>query len=295
MAFDRTLFDTEFLQKLGYLSLVSKRLHRGRARGEHLTYRKGSSLEFFDYRSYEPGDDFRYIDWSIFNRLDRLVVKLFAAEEDLSIHLLVDTSLSMDFGEPKKIDYARKVAAALGYIGITSLDRVGVSVFSSELNEFLPPHRGRNQLFSLFDALSKIRPGGRTSLSRSLGKYSLQSRQSGLVIVISDLFDPEGYESAIQALLHKRYDVVLLQILNEQELSPTEKGELKLVDAETGESERFSVDSECLLRYQETLMSFFKEIEQFCLKRGVEYLRIITSTPFEDLILKYLRQGMHLH
>ena len=152
-------------------------------------------------------------------------------------------------------------------------------MFSSELNEFLPPHRGRNQVFSLFAALSNIRAVGTTSLSASLEKYALQTGQTGLVVVISDLFDPEGYGSAFQSLLHKRLDVVLLHILDEEELTPTARGELKLVDAETGQSENFNLDTRTLLQYRGIMSEFFREIEQFCLNRGIEYLRMTTSTP----------------
>ena len=295
MAIDRALFTPEFLNKLEYLALVSHRFHRGRARGEHITYRKGSSLEFFDYRSYQPGDDFRYIDWNIYSRLDRLVVKLFAAEEDLSVHILIDESGSMGYGNPSKIDYARRVGAALAYIGISHLDRVGLTLFSSRLGNTLPAHRSRKQLFSLFDSFSNIHCQGGTGVNRSLEEYARRSRQTGLAVVISDLLDPEGYGKGLAALLHRGFDLVVMQVLDDRELAPPDTGELELHDMETGETETISVDQSVLDLYQNTLLRWFRGIEDYCLTRGVEYLRISTAIPFEDLILKYLRQGLHLH
>ncbi|HUJ77297.1 MAG TPA: DUF58 domain-containing protein, partial [bacterium] len=130
---DPELFDREFLRKLESLAFLSRRLYRGQARGAHTSVRRGTSLDFADFRGYQPGDDFRTIDWGIYGRLDKLVVRLYAEEEDLSIHLLVDASASMSFGAPPKFDYARRLAAALGYVGIGSLDRVGVSTFGAGL------------------------------------------------------------------------------------------------------------------------------------------------------------------
>ena len=295
MAVDRRIFDTEFLHKLEYLSLVSKKLHRGRARGEHLAYRRGTSLEFFDYRAYQPGDDFRYIDWNIFSRLDRLVVKLFSAEEDLSVHLLIDISRSMSYGDPRKIDYARKIGAALAYVGISNLDRVGLATFGSGIKNTYPLRRSRRQVFALFDAISRISCRGGTHLNGSLEEYARKASQPGLAIVISDMLDPRGYQKGLLALLFRRFDVVLVQVLDETELVPEASGDLKLVDMETGKNIRVSFDESTREVYRKELGTYFREIEDFCLGRGIEYLRISTRVPFEDLILKYLRQGLHLH
>jgi uncharacterized protein (DUF58 family) len=292
---DTELFDSEFLRKLEHLTLMSRRLHRGEARGEHQTYRKGSSLEFYDYRSYQPGDDFRYIDWSIYSRLHRLFVKLFASEEDLTLHILLDNSESMQFGEPRKIDYARRVGASLGYIGIANLDRVGITSFSSELGNSLPPHRSRSHVFSLFDHFSKLKTGGTTQFNRCLTEFSLREKKSGLAVVISDLLDAEGFDKGLLALLYRGFDVVLIQILDEREIEPARRGAFRLIDGETAEFERVTIDDAMIRLYDRTLQKFFSGVEDFCLKRGIEYLRASTMIPFEDLILKYLRQGMYLH
>jgi uncharacterized protein (DUF58 family) len=200
---DRVIFDQDFLQKLEYLSMISRRIYRGETRGSHSSYKKGVSPDFADYRSYQPGDDFRMIDWNIFGRLDRLFVKLYTEEEDLSVHVLLDASLSMTYGDPRKIDYARRVAAALAYIAICSLDRVGITTFAAGLGGALAPHRGRTQLLHLFDYISRIAPQGGTRVSQSLEDYALRTARPGLAIVISDLLDPEGYTRGLLALLYR--------------------------------------------------------------------------------------------
>ena len=294
---DRELFDRTFLRKLESLSLVSRRIYRGETRGAHASPRRGSSLDFADYRNYEAGDDFRSIDWSIFARLDKLFVRMFAEEEDLSVHVLLDASLSMEYGSPRKIDYARKIAAALGYVGIGSLDRVGVTTFAAGLGGALAPRRGRAQLFHLLEYMSGIRPEGRTDIGRSLEEYALRSRSPGLAVVITDLLDAprSDYRRGLRALLYRRFDVVLVQVLDREEIAPRAAGALKLTDMETGQSLSASVDASLLAAYRRRLSAFFAEVESFCLKNRIEYLRTSTVVPFEDVVLKYLRQGAHLH
>jgi len=294
---DRELFDRTFLRKLESLALVSRRIYRGETKGAHASPRRGSSLDFADYRNYEPGDDFRSIDWSIFARLDKLFVRMFAEEEDLSVHILLDASLSMEYGSPRKIDYARRVAAALGYVGIGSLDRVGVTTFSAGLGGALAPRRGRAQLFHLLEYMSGIRTGGRTDIGRSLEEYALRSRSPGLAVVITDLLDAprSDYRRGLRALLYRRFDVVLVQVLDKEEIAPRESGGVRLTDMETGETLSATVDASLLAAYRRRLSAFFAEAEAFCLKNRIEYLRTSTVVPFEDVVLKYLRQGAHLH
>jgi uncharacterized protein (DUF58 family) len=292
---DRELFDREFLRKLEYLTLVSRRLYRGEARGAHRSARRGFSPDFADHRAYQPGDDLRSIDWNAFQRLNRLFVKMFVEEEDLSVHILLDTSLSMGCGKPRKIDYARRVAAALGHIAITSLDRLGVSTFSAGISGALAPRRGRSQLFHLLDYLSRTVLSGTTDISGSLERYALRTRQPGLAVVISDLLDPAGLARGLAALLYRRFDVVVIQVLDREEISPAGDGPLRLTDVETGRTLTLTLDRSLRAAYGTRVRSFLSGIEQLCLRSGVEYLRSSTLVPFEDLVLKYLRQGAHLH
>jgi uncharacterized protein (DUF58 family) len=294
---DRQLFDEEFLRKLEYLSFVSRKLRRGEVRGEHASFRAGTSPDFADYRAYQPGDDFRTIDWNIYARLDRLFVKLYAEEEDLTVHVLLDASASMTFGTPPKLDYARRLAAALGYVGIGSLDRVGVTTFAAGLGGALAPRRGRTQLFHLLDYMSRIKGGGRTDIARSLEDYARRSRRPGLAIVITDLLDEarEGALRGLRALAFHDFEVVLVHVLDREEIAPREEGALRLTDVETGRSLSVSVDRPLAAAYRRRVEAFFGSVQSYCLSHGVEYLRTATLVPFEEVVLRYLRQGAHLH
>jgi uncharacterized protein (DUF58 family) len=290
----RLLFDTDFLKKLEQLRLTSNRIYHGQGRGEHSTVKIGTSLEFSDYRNYQVGDDYRYIDWNIFSRLDRLFLKVFTAEEDLSIHILLDTSQSMLFGEPPKIEYAKRVAAALGYIGLTNLDRVGITTFAAGIHESMSPRRGRDHFLGLLEYCDRVTCLGETDFNRAMLEYTFRNRRAGLAIVISDLLDPKGFERGLEALRFGRYDVLLLQILDEQEVRPGYTGPVRLRDLETAREQRLTIDELLLTRYRERVQAWCRHIEEFCLKSQIEYLRTSTLIPFEDLILKYLRHGIHL-
>src|SRR2546427_502528 len=197
-------FSSEFLAQLERLTLLSRRTFRGRVRGERRSPRRGHSVEFCDYRAYGVGDDLRYVDWNIYGRLNRLHVKLFVDEEDLCLHLLLDASASMDFGTPTKPEYGARLAAALGFIGLVSMERVGVGVLRERVAEGWPPTRGRNQVVNLFEFLSRVNPAGGTSLNDGLGNYAMRAREPGLAVVISDLMDPGGFETGVRALLERR-------------------------------------------------------------------------------------------
>lgn len=283
------LFSSEFLAQLERLTLASRRAFRGRVKGERRSPRKGQSVEFSDYRPYGIGDDLRYVDWNIYGRLDRLHVKLFVDEEDLCLHLLVDASNSMGFGRPAKLDYAVRLAAALGFVGLVNLERVGVGVLRSRLTEGLPPARGRGQFPALADFLTALRPGGRTSLNDALSAYALRVREPGLAVVISDLLDPGGYEAGLRALLERRFEVHVIHLLAAEELNPTLAGDLRLHDSETGETLELSVDAEALRGYRERLHQFLERAESFCHAREIGYRRASTDVPVEEFMLSQLR------
>ena len=289
-----TLFDAEFMKKLETLRFLARRAFRGQTHGERNTLRRGMSLEFSDYRRYHAGDDFRYVDWNVYSRLDQLFLKVFTAEEDLTLHLLLDTSQSMQMGSPTKIEYAKKVAAALGYIGLSNLDRVGAIAFADELGAPKSPQRGRQQIFPLLRYLETLPCQGGTALNRTLQNYATQSRRSGLAIVISDLFDPDGYERGLDALAYNRFDVLLIQLVDEAEIQPELDGAVRLQDIETAQQRRLTINRRLLNLYQQKVTEYFAAIETFCAKRNIEYLRASTVVPFEDLVLQYLRRGLYL-
>jgi len=287
----RRLFDQEFLRRLDELSIVSRRVSIGQSKGERRSSRKGSGVEFTDYRPYTVGDDLRYVDWNIYSRLDKLILKLYVEEEDLCLHLLVDGSGSMGFGEPPKLDYALRVAAALGYIALTNLERVALGLFTTDSARMLRPLRGRGQIMPILEFLSNAEAKGATTLNGSLAHYALRSRTPGVAVVLSDLLDPGGYADGMKALLRRRFEVLLVHVVCEEELDPLLAGDLTLVDAESGATRQVSVDRWALDRYRGRLQGHFAEAERFCARHGIDYLRTSTAVPFQDLILRHLRRG----
>jgi uncharacterized protein (DUF58 family) len=288
------VFDEGFLHKLERLELLARKIFRGLLRGERTTSRRGRGLEFSDFRQYRPGDDFRHIDWNIYSRLDQLFLKLHASEEDLTLHLIVDASASMGFGEPSKFDHARRLAAALAYIALNNLDRVGVSVLADGLGASLPPIKARHHLARLLAFLRELPCAGATRFGTALRDFATRTRSPGLVILISDLLGGGSAQDGIEALCHGGHDVVVIQLLAESEIDPPLDGALRMVDAETGDELEVTVDRELRRLYQHRLERQLQELESFCRRRRVEYLRASTAIGFEDVVLKYLRQGAHL-
>jgi uncharacterized protein (DUF58 family) len=282
-------FTPEFLAQLERLTLASRRTFRGRVKGERRSPRKGQSVEFSDYRPYGIGDDLRYVDWNIYGRLDRLHVKLFVDEEDLCVHLLVDASNSMDFGRPTKLRYAARVAAALGFVGLVSLERVGVGVLREKVSEGWPPTRGRNQFVALVDFLAGLRAGGATSLNQGLANYAMRAREPGLVVLFSDLLDPAGFEPGVRALLERRFEVHIVHVLTPEELHPTLAGDLRLHDSETSEVREITVDGDALRGYRQRLGQFLERAEGFCRSAEIGYRRVTTEMPAEEFVLSHLR------
>lgn len=288
-ATQRGFFTSDFLAQLERLALASRRTFRGRVKGERRSPRKGQSVEFSDYRPYGIGDDLRYVDWNIYGRLNRLHVKLFVDEEDLCLHLLIDASNSMSFGRPTKLEYATRLAAAIGFVGLVNLERVGVGVLRERVSEGWAPVRGRNQFAALTEFLSGLRPAGRTSLNDGLANYALRAREPGLAVIVSDLLDPNGYEAGIRALLERRFEVHVIHLLAAEELNPALAGDLRLHDSESGEVHNITVDGEALRRYRRRLGEFLEAAEGYCRAREIGYRRVSTDLPIEDFVLSHLR------
>jgi len=287
----RRTFDEAFLRKLDNLVVVSRRVAAGRAKGERRSPRKGAGVEFQDYRPYAAGDDLRYVDWNIYSRLDRLMLKLFIEEEDLCLHLLVDGSGSMGVGQPPKLDFALQVAAALGYISLNNLERVALAHFAGEIARMLRPRRGRGQIVPMLEFLGEIAPSGPTNLTACLTNYALRAQTGGVAVVLSDLLDPAGYAEGLRALLRRRFEVFVLHVVSQEELDPPLRGDLTLVDVEGGPSREVSVDRAALDGYRVRLQAHFSEAEAFCARHRIDYMRTSTAVPFEDLILRHLRRG----
>ncbi len=299
------LLEPDFLRKLERLSVNVDRAPTARMQGERRSERRGASLEFADYREYTAGDDLRYVDWKAYARLERLFVKLFVAEEDLGIHLLLDSSESMNYagptgGEPiqtNKFHFARKAVAALGYVGLLRYDRLGVSSFAqgtvldrTRLSRRTPTLRGRRSVPELFGYLQSVQPGGRTDFSTALQDYARRAQTPGVCVVVSDFMDP-NWEKGIKALLARRFQVVLLHVLSPEEVSPTLSGDLRLVDSESGDVREVSITPDLLNRYKAALDGFCSRMETVATRYGMEYLRTTTDAPVEELLLSTLRKS----
>ncbi|HZY84218.1 MAG TPA: DUF58 domain-containing protein [Gemmataceae bacterium] len=284
------LLEPQFLARLEQLELVSRKIFLGRMKGERRSKRKGQSVEFADYRNYVVGDDLRFLDWNLYARLDRLFLRLFMEEEDLHFYVLLDNSLSMGFGEPTKLHYAKQVAAALGFIGLVNLDRVVVEAFNDRLTQTMPAARGRRSLWRLLDFLGKIEPAGRSNLAQSLRTFSLKSSGKGIVVVLSDFMDKGGYEDALRYLVARQMDVYVIQILSQEEIEPEIVGDLRLVDVEDDDVAEITVNGPLLKRYKQNLAAYRAALHDFCARRGVNCLFTSNQVPFDRLVLTYLRQ-----
>jgi len=283
------LFDEAFLYKLERLSILSRRAMAGQLQGERRSPKRGQSVEFADFRPYSPGDDFRRIDWNAYARLERFFLKLFVEEEDLTVHLLVDTSRSMDWGQPNKLWYAVRAAGALGYIALASLDRVTVSAFSRQVSEKFPPHRGKQQAMALFAFLQGLAPQTDTDLAIALRGYAATATHPGPLLLISDLLD-DGWREGLTALAARGFEATVLHLLSPDEADPPLSGELKLLDVETGEPVEVTADYDLLARYRQGLAGWQEELRVFCGGRGMNYVAVTTDMPFEELIFAFLRR-----
>jgi uncharacterized protein (DUF58 family) len=284
------LFGTEFLQKLEYLSLVSKRVFRGQILAQRRTMQMGGGIEFADHREYTPGDDFRYLDWNLFARHDQLLLKRFQEEEDLHVYILLDLSKSMNFGRADKFDLARQVAAALAYIALADLDRVAVLAFSDGIVDEFPLTRGKGRILTLLKFLEGLKPQGTvTDLSRVIGTFVNRGQRRGLVIVISDLYDPAGFAPAIDALRHSKFEPHLVQIYDRAEAEPELLGDLELFDVESGSVQKVTVTERNLRQYRQIFGRFQESVQTYCNAYGLGCTRTLSDVPFDTLVLKMMR------
>ncbi len=284
------LLDPDFMHKLEQLELVSRKIFVGRMKGERRSKKRGSSVEFADHRNYSVGDDLRHIDWNVYGRLDKLFLKLFLEEEDLHVHLLLDTSLSMDFGEPSKLHYGKQVAAALGFVALVNHDRVVLDGFTTSLAPGLQGVRGRSQMWRLVRHLESITPQGASDLKAACREFAIRHASKGIVIVISDFLDKNGYEEALRFLLARDLDIYVIHILSRDEVEPDLVGDLRLLDAEDDSAVEITISAPLLKRYQDTLNAFVGGLKEWCTARGIAYLFTTNHQPFDKLILNYLRQ-----
>jgi uncharacterized protein (DUF58 family) len=309
-------FEDDFLKKLEYLHVVSKRAFAGQNRADRLTPKRGRGLEFADHRPYAAGDDFRHIDWKAYKRLNRLLLRLFDEERDLPIYLMIDVSRSM--AEPAKFDMARRIAAALCYIGLAHLDRLTILPFGRGLGRESSPGRGKGRIFRVFELLEALEAVGPTDLRESFKEFAGRPRQMGLTVIISDFLDPgpplpedragsrgsspahnlqaeaEGYQAGLKILRTIGHDVFVVHVASARDRDPGAFGELRFVDVETGELREVDVTPRLASAYLRAWEAHATDLHQFCGRYDIGYVRADAERPFEEIILKAFRQGRFL-
>lgn len=283
------LLPPQLLARLERLELVSRKIFRGRLKGERRSRRKGQSVEFADFRNYVPGDDLRFVDWNLYARLDKLFLKLFLEEEDLHVFFLIDASPSMDFGSPSKFFVAKQLAASLGFVGMCRGDRVKIEFLGSS-NKSSPTLRGRSQLWRMKDFIQSVAPDQSFNLTDAVKRFCLQNSGRGIVVLLSDLMDKQGYDAALRLLVAQQMDVFVLHLLSPEEMQPELAGDLKLVDCEDDDETEISVSNAVLQRYKATVAAFVDQARRFCAQRGMTYLLARSDTSADVMVGQYLRE-----
>ncbi len=286
------LFDEATLRKLEQLTLVAERVRVGVMKGDRRSTKRGTSIEFADYRNYVQGDDLRRLDWNVFARLERPFIKLLEEEEDLAVHLLVDASASMDWPDDEamnKLHYGLRLAGALGHIGLTTGDLLTVTLLNSQNERRWGPYRGQQNSLRLLQFLENGQATGITDLNLSLRNYALRGGRPGLLFILSDLLSPNGYQEGLNALQARGYEVGLIHILSLDEVEPAFSGDLKLVDVETGADAEITLDATTRNLYRQRLREWQAAIATACANRHIHYIPLTTDLPWEKLVMQTLR------
>ena len=303
-----SLLTPELLRRLEQFQLLAARRAKSSARGERRSKARGQSVEFADYRNYVAGDDYRRLDWNLFGRLDKLFLKLYEEERELPVRIFLDATESMTFGVPPKFDFARQIAAAVGYVALCGFDRVtvhvfpdmdsnaaspGLAAFSAEMaaRGALRAVRGRKSAMQYFQNLSQLSARGPADFNEALRRGAMVARQSGVAVVLSDFLDAAGYESGLNALIGRGFHVNAVQILAPEELNPAASGDLRLIDSETGGAQEVTFGKYRLKAYQQSVQNYCQRLRQFCQGRGIRFFSVSSDTSLEQLLLRQLRQA----
>ena len=282
------LLDAALLTRLEALELVSRKVFRGRLQGERRGLRKGQGVEFADFRNYAAGDDLRFVDWNTYARLDRLFLKLFLEEEEVRFYGLLDASRSMSFGAPAKFRYGKQLLAALAYIGLARGARVKLEAFGADDS---PAFRGRRSLWPMLEWLERLPLAPSAPLADAMRSFCTRNAGKGIVVIVSDFLEKDGYESALRRVAAERFDVYAVQILSAEELAPTLDGDLRLVDCEDGQQVEVTAAAALTTQYRQTLDAYTAALRAFCLQRGVSFALASNATPVAELVLDCLRRG----
>ncbi len=290
------LISPDLMKRLEQLQLLARRRSKSTAKGERRSGARGQSVEFADYRTYVPGDDLRRIDWNLFGRLERLFLKLYEEERELPVTIYLDSSESMSFGRVSKFDFARQVAAAVGYVALCGFDRVTVEPFpladdQAGLVGELRAVRGRRSAMRFFDNLNRLKAAGTADFNQALRFGAMKHRAQGVIVVLSDFLDPAGYEDGLKSLASRGSEVHAVQILAPEELEPSSYGDLRVIDSETGAEQEVTFGKYRLKAYRATVQNYCRRLQEYCRARGIRYQLVQSDTPIDDLLLKAMRTG----
>ncbi len=284
------MFDSEFLKRLEYLSLLSKRVFKGQLLAQRRSKQLGGGVEFADHRDYLHGDDLRYLDWNVYARHGDLLLKRFQEEQDLHVYLLLDASESMNTGSPNKFLFARQIAAALAYIALADLDRVSILAYNDQIVDTLPLMRGKDNVLALLKFLDQLKTGGqKTDLAAVASEFGRRAPRTGMALIISDLFDQAGFRDGIDRLRHQRFDPHVIQIHSQQEAHPTLLGDVELEDVESHERRKVTVTERKLQEYKTLFANFNEDVQRYCRTYGLSHTRATTDVPFDAVLLKMMR------
>lgn len=282
------ILDSDFLKFLETMKIVLKLNYNSDYTGERVSKQRGSGMDFKDYRHYEIGDDYRYIDWNLYSRLEQLYLKEFIEEKGSTIFLMIDNSESMSIGSPGKLKKAVQIAAALGYIGLIQLDRVGVAFFSDKLNSVSRLIKGKNQVHNLFSILEGVETIGKTNICNSISSFVHSHKKPGLLVLISDFITTEDFFQGIKMLKIQGWKVLLIHILAEEDINPHLTENLNLLDVETNEKKEIYIDEELLANYQKNVEEYYNYIDNSVKEFALTYLRTDTGRELKEIICQLL-------
>jgi uncharacterized protein (DUF58 family) len=284
------LLDPDFMARLDSLDVLSRKILQGKLQGERRSKRRGQSVEFADHRPYVVGDDLRFVDWNIYGRLEQLFLKLFLEEQDLTVHIAMDASASMSFGEPSKELFIKKLTAALGYVSLVNNNRVTISSFADGIKGQLPNMRGRNYLSQMAEFLLTADCDGPSHFNSACRQLVAGRIGTGIMIVLSDFFFKEGFDTGLRRLIGRQYDLYVIQVLSAQEFSPDISGDLKLIDIEDADDAEITISAALLKYYKRNLTAYCNDLKDFCARRGAAYVLVNSADSVESLVLNYLRR-----
>ena len=281
------MFDTQTLKKFEFLLLASSKEYTGQTSGARRNSKLGGGVEFVDYRDYVYGDDLRNLDWNVYARLETPFIKQFQEEGNLPVYCFLDASRSMGAdAAAKKFEYAKNLVGALGYISLARFDSFGVFTFADKLGPTFPLARGKGRFLELARFLDGVAPReGVTDANGSIREALAKIRKPGMALIVSDCYDPNGLDASLERLLARRFDPVVLQIYDESESNPQDRGDYVFEDAESGATRTFTVDENTLKQYRAAFQNFIATVRTSCVKRGVRFYSTSIGVPFETFLL----------